>query len=38
MSGAVGRQGIMIVFWGWLWAIVAFLISDSAALFDRRQH
>jgi hypothetical protein len=26
-------QGIMIVLWGWLWAIVAFLISDSAASY-----
>ena len=26
-------QGIAIVFWGWLWAIIAFLISDSAASY-----
>jgi len=26
-------QSIAIVFWGWLWAIIAFLISDSAASY-----
>ena len=26
-------QSIAIVFWGWLWAIIAFLISDNAASY-----
>jgi hypothetical protein len=26
-------QSIVIVFWGWLWAIIAFLISDSTASY-----